>query len=134
MAWRDLLIEHRAQKLGSLALAALIWLTVRSNLGMDRLASNEGFRVRVFENIPVGVLATGQTDNPVQIRPVLVHVEVEGDPDVVQRLMPGDVQAYVNLISPESPRQGMFRVNARAPGVRVVAVLPESVRVERARQ
>jgi hypothetical protein len=134
MAWRDLLIEHRAQKLGSLALAALIWLTVRSNLGMDRLASNEGFRVRVFENIPVGVLATGQTDNPVQIRPALVHVEVEGDPDVVQRLMPGDVQAYVNLISPESPRQGMFRVNARAPGVRVVAVLPESVRVERARQ
>jgi hypothetical protein len=133
MAWRDLLIEHRAQKLGSLALAALIWLTVRSNLGMDRLASNEGFRVRVFENIPVGVLATGQTDNPVQIRPALVHVEVEGDPDVVQRLMPGDVQAYVNLISPESPRQGMFRVNARAPGVRVVAVLPESVRVERAR-
>jgi hypothetical protein len=133
MAWRDFLIEHRAPKLGSLALAALIWLTVRSNLGMDRLASNEGFRVRVFENIPVGVLATGQTDNPVQIRPALVHVEVEGDPDVVQRLMPGDVQAYVNLISPESPRQGMFRVNARAPGVRVVAVLPESVRVERAR-
>jgi hypothetical protein len=27
----------------------------------------------------------------------------------------------------------MFRVNARAPGVRVVVVLPESVRVERPR-
>ncbi len=134
MAWRAFLIENRAQKLGSLALAALIWLTVRSNLGMDRLASNEGFRVRVLENIPVGVLATGHADNPVQIRPAMVHVEIEGDPDVVQRLMPGDVQAYVNLLGPEAPRQGMFRVNARAPGVRVVAVLPESVRVERSRE
>ncbi|MEY4690291.1 MAG: hypothetical protein RIT19_616 [Verrucomicrobiota bacterium] len=131
MGWRALLIENRAQKLGSLALAALIWLTVRSNLGMERLASNDGFRVRVLENIPVGVLGTGQAENQVQIRPAMVHVEIEGDPDVVQRLTPGDVQAYVNLLSPESPRQGMFRVNARAPGVRVAAVLPESVRVER---
>jgi hypothetical protein len=131
MGWRALLIENRAQKLGSLALAALIWLTVRSNLGMERLASNDGFRVRVLENIPVGVLGTGQAENQVQIRPATVHVEIEGDPDVVQRLTPGDVQAYVNLLSPESPRQGMFRVNARAPGVRVAVVLPESVRVER---
>lgn len=133
MAWRDLFIRDRAQKLGSLALAALIWLTVRSNLGLDRLASNDSFRVRMLENIPVGVLGTGQSDNPVQIRPAVVHVEVEGDPDVVQRLTPGDIQAYVNLLSPEAPRQGMFRVNARAPGVRVAAVLPESVRIDRPR-
>ena len=46
---------------------------------------------------------------------------------------PADILAYVNLLSPEAPRQGMFRVNARAPGVRVAAVLPESVRVERSR-
>jgi len=131
MGWRALLTENRAQKLGSLALAALIWLTVRSNLVMERLASNDGFRVRVLENIPVGVLGTGQAENQVQIRPTTVDVEIEGDPDVVQRLTPGDVQAYVNLLSPESPRQGMFRVNARAPGVRVAVVLPESVRVER---
>lgn len=133
MAWRDLLIQNRAQKLGSLALAALIWLTVRSNFGLDRLVTNEVFRVRVLENIPVGVLATGQGENPVQIHPSVVHVEVEGDPDVVQRLTPSDIQAYVNLLSPEAPRQGMFRVNARAPGVRVAAVLPESVRIERSR-
>ena len=133
MAWRDLLIQNRAQKLGSLALAALIWLTVRSNLGLDRLVTNEVFRVRVLENIPVGVLATGQGESQVQIHPSVVHVEVEGDPDVVQRLTPGDIQAYVNLLSPEAPRQGMFRVNARAPGVRVAAVLPESVRIERSR-
>ena len=133
MAWRDLLIQNRAQKLGSLALAALIWLTVRSNLGLDRLVTNEVFRVRVLENIPVGVLATGQGESQVQIHPSVVHVEVEGDPDVVQRLTPSDIQAYVNLLSPEAPRQGMFRVNARAPGVRVAAVLPESVRIERAR-
>jgi len=133
MAWRDLLIQNRAQKLGSLALAALIWLTVRSNLGLDRLVTNEVFRVRVLENIPVGVLATGQGENTVQIHPSVVHVEVEGDPDVVQRLTPSDIQAYVNLLSPEAPRQGMFRVNARAPGVRVAAVLPESVRIERSR-
>jgi hypothetical protein len=69
----------------------------------------------------------------VQIHPSVVHVEVEGDPDVVQRLTPSDIQAYVNLLSPEAPRQGMFRVNARAPGVRVAAVLPESVRIERSR-
>jgi len=133
MAWRDLLIQNRAQKLGSLALAALIWLTVRSNLGLDRLVTNEVFRVRVLENIPVGVLATGQGENPVQIPPSVVHVAAEGDPDVVQRLTPSDIQAYVNLLSPEAPRQGMFRVNARAPGVRVAAVLPESVRIERSR-
>jgi hypothetical protein len=133
MAWRDLLIQNRALKLGSLALAALIWLTVRSNLGLDRLVTNEVFRVRVLENIPVGVLATGQGESQVQIHPSVVHVEVEGDPDVVQRLTPSDIQAYVNLLSPEAPRQGMFRVNARAPGVRVAAVLPESVRIERSR-
>ena len=133
MAWRDRLIQNRAQKLGSLALAALIWLTVRSNLGLDRLVTNEVFRVRVLENIPVGVLATGQGESQVQIHPSVVHVEVEGDPDVVQRLTPSDIQAYVNLLSPEAPRQGMFRVNARAPGVRVAAVLPESVRIERSR-
>ncbi|MFZ4818520.1 MAG: hypothetical protein ACOYLU_07710, partial [Limisphaerales bacterium] len=80
MAWRELLIQNRAQKLGSLALATLIWLTVRSNLGMDRLASNESFRVRVLENIPVGVLATGQGESQVQILPSVVDVEVEGDP------------------------------------------------------
>jgi len=133
MVWRDFLTQNRAQKLGSLALAALIWLTVRSNLGLDRLVTNEVFRVRVLENIPVGVLATGQGESQVQILPSVVHVEVEGDPDVVQRLTPSDIQAYVNLLSPEAPRQGMFRVNARAPGVRVAAVLPESVRIERSR-
>ena len=133
MAWRDFLTQNRAQKLGSLALAALIWLTVRSNLGLDRLVTNEVFRVRVLENIPVGVLATGQGESQVQIHPSVVHVEVEGDPDVVQRLTPSDIQAYVNILSPEAPRQGMFRVNARAPGVRVAAVLPESVRIERSR-
>lgn len=133
MSWRALLTENRAQKLGSLALASLIWLTVRSNLGMDRLASTDGLRIRVLENIPVGVLAAGGGDRAVQMLPSVVHVEVEGDPDVVQRLTPSDIQAYVNLLSPEAPRQGMFRVNARAPGVRVAAVLPESVRVERSR-
>lgn len=132
MPWRTLLLENRAQKLGSLALAALIWLTVRSNLGIERLASNDGLRIRVLENIPVGVLASGMGDSGVQIRPSVVHVEIEGDPDVVQRLTPGDLQAYVNLLGPDAPQQGMFRVNARAPGVRVAAVLPESVRVERA--
>lgn len=131
MAWRSFFTENRAQKLGSMALAALIWLTVRSNLGMDRLASNDGLRIRVLENIPVGVLASGRAESPVVIHPSVVHVEVEGDPDVVHRLTPGDIQAYVNLSGPDGPRQGMFRVNARAPGVRVAAVLPESVRVER---
>jgi YbbR domain-containing protein len=131
MAWREFITHNRWQKLGSLVLAVLIWLTVNADLGMERVTGLDPNRVRTFENVPVGVFAVGGEDARFQIKPATVNVEVHGEPGALRRLQTDDLEAYVNLANAGTGTNLIRRVHVRAPGVRHAEAMPEEVRIER---
>lgn len=132
MAWREFFTHNRWQKLGSLGLAILIWLTVNADLGMERTGYHDPTRVRHFENIPVGVLSTGGDSDRFRINPETVLVELHGEPETLRRLNASDVEVYVNLADAGPNNTNMARrIHVRAPGIRHAEAMPEEVRIER---
>ncbi len=129
--WRDFFTHNRWHKLGSLGLAVLIWLTVNADLGMERSVYHDPTRVRIFENVPVGVLSSGGDSDRFRIRPESVVVQLHGEPGSLRRLQPSDIEVYVNLADVGSNTNVTRRIHVRAPGVRHAEATPEEVVIER---
>jgi YbbR domain-containing protein len=131
MSWPDFISRNRWQKLGSLVLAVLIWLTVNADLGVERFTARDAARVRVFEHVPVSVLAPGNDAGRYRIEPARVAVEVHGEPAALRGLQPGDLEVYVNLSTSVAATNAVRRIHVRAPGVRHAETMPEEVHVSR---
>jgi YbbR domain-containing protein len=131
MAWRDFITENRWQKVGSLVLAVLIWLTVNADLDLQRLSLGGSPTARTFDGVPVGLLGGRDETNRYRLTPSTVTIEVHGRPDTLRFLRPEDLEVYVNVLETQGRTNFGRRIHVRAPGVQHADAMPEEVRVER---
>ena len=127
MAWRNLMVHNLGWKLLSLFLGALVWYSV--NRGIER-----GFTFSrpnsVTIELPVSILTSGQIPTAFEVRPAKVRVTVQGRRDVLKRLLPDDIVAYVDLsdVFTATEVQRPVEVNVQR-GATAILVDPASVRV-----
>ncbi|MCW5558006.1 MAG: hypothetical protein KIT22_09285 [Verrucomicrobiae bacterium] len=129
MSWGTLFRENRWQKLFSIGMAVMIWLTV-STEGL-RIARTATRQTRVFRSVPVSVLASASGSGGYRMDPATVRVELYGDPDVLEQLPPSELEAYVNLVDVRATPQMVYLHVNPPPGTRLVSVEPGKVLVDR---
>jgi hypothetical protein len=128
---RNLVVKDFWLKLFSLALAILIWLTVRFTI------SGEGSPWAVFLGrssdervltIPIQV-PEGATQN-FNFEPAEVEVTLRGDPKALKSLRAEDIRAEVNLIGVESASGLLRPVGVFLPsGISYTHLAPDEVEV-----
>lgn len=128
-------LNNLGWKMLSLLAATLIWLTIHSSIqGNVKAVSNTSAPETIVTNrltLPI-IVATAATEvRSFRINPHAVEVALSGDDDVVLKLKPSDVDAFVNLIDITGARQLRKKVQIRTPpGVSIVSVEPAEVSVE----
>jgi len=129
MNWGTLFRENRWQKLFSIGMAVMIWLTV-STEGLRFARAGYG-QTRLFPTVPVAMLASASSPGRYQVSPATVRVELYGDSDILEQMPPSDLEAYVNLVDLRATPQMVFIQVNPPPGIRLVSVDPPKVLVER---
>lgn len=128
-------LNNLGWKMMSLLAATLIWLTIHSSVqGNFKPVGNTSPPETIVTNrltLPI-IVATAATEvRAFQIHPHTVEVALSGDDDVVLKLKPADVDAFVNLIDVTGAKQLRKKVQIRTPpGVSIVSVEPADVNVE----
>jgi len=132
MTLRDIFIKDVAWKLFSLALATVIWFTVRP---VSREPAKPGNPLavsvpRTFTNLPVVVMSSAADVRAFKVKPDMVRVTVSGRREIVDALLERDIRVTVDLTGIESARGLQARVTvAVPPGVTFIAARPPEVDV-----
>ena len=129
--WRELLTHNRWQKVFSLLLASLIWLAVRPGSGLSLRVEDPGLVERPFTDLPITVLTPAADLGRYRVAPDKITLVLRGDPAVIDRLKPAELEVYVNLVEP-GPDRFTRIIHVHAPaGTEVVTVSPAEVQIER---
>jgi YbbR domain-containing protein len=129
---RDAITKDFGWKLFSLALAVIIWLTVKAvSTENPRDAYPLGdWGTRSFTNLPVLVVSAAADVRELKVRPDNVEVTVRGRPEIMTALQQQEIHVLVDLTDIESARGMRKRINASAPpGVTIIRVEPSEVDV-----
>jgi hypothetical protein len=131
---RDLLLKDLGWKLFSLALAAGIWVTVKTVSTETAMTTSVNplaeWKTRPCTNLPVIVMSAAADRREFKVKPDAVDVTVRGSPDVIDGLAEKDIHVTVDLTDIESARDLRKRVDVAAPpGVTVVKIVPPLVDV-----
>ena len=122
---RHILFEDFWLKLFSLLLAVVVWLIV--SFASQR---QEPTTLRVFSNLPIRVLSSGEDVHGFKVTPDRAEVTVQGSAATLQNLENGDLQVVVDLTGVATARDLHKRVEVSLPaGVGLVRVSPEEVQV-----
>jgi len=122
MNWSEFWRHNRWQKLTALLLALLIWFTVSRKIrtgGGVRLTFDGSSRV--FEGVPIRLLVPNDLLGRCTVVPNLVAVTLRGDPGLLNRLHPEQIQAFASLDA--APAQEIsLPLQVVAPGFDVIEV------------
>ncbi|WP_423440534.1 hypothetical protein [Limisphaera sp. VF-2] len=118
-------------KLFALALAVLIWTTVRDMIHRSGGGSAIGFgRTRTLADVPVWVLIPAREGQGCRVEPATVEVTVRGPRELVEGLQPEEIRVVVRVEPGQSGLEHLEPVEVQAPpGVNVVRVQPQRIRV-----
>jgi hypothetical protein len=131
MALRDIVTKDLGWKVFSVALATVIWFTVKP-VGREARPVNPlvGSVPRTFTNLPVVVMSSAADVRAFRVNPDTVSVKVSGSSDVVAALTERDIRVTVDLTEIESARGLQARVVVAAPpGVTFIKANPSQVDV-----
>jgi YbbR domain-containing protein len=131
MAVRDYILDRFWLKLFSFILATLIWFTVQSNPDF-RFASNP-FRTKETREIsrPVRLVTLPTTRRFFKPEPVEVRITIRGNPAILDRLDPGEIEAQVNLTdATDSAASYTVKAEQVPLGINIIEIVPAMVMVE----
>ena len=127
MPWREIIRYNFGWKVAAFLLATLIWFTVR--FGEGSLGFSETRRV---QGVPIRVLTPANDASRYRVVPSTAELVLRGEPMVLQRLKPSDLEVYVNLTDVEAAVSLQMRIHVYTPaGVRVDSVQPSNARIEK---
>ncbi len=129
---REFLIKDLGWKLLSVALAAIIWVTVKTvskeppRIGRTPVA----YDTRTFTNLPIVVLSAAADVRAFKVAPAFVNVTVGGRPEAVSALTEREIHPMVDLTGIESASSLRKRVDVSTPpGITFIGVQPSQVDV-----
>src|SRR4051812_42724118 len=125
--------ENLWLKVFSLVLATLVWYVIHSNFqGTSARTVTNPFQPQTDKNFvrPIVLMTSANNRQAFQVDPTEVTVKVLGEPSILQKLRPEDIQVYVKLLDVQNP-QGSFRVEVTAPReITIQQVWPAHVMVK----
>jgi YbbR domain-containing protein len=131
---RTLVLKDFLLKLFSLALAGLIWFTIR--IAIDKDATPAGPLTvgqpaqRTFPNLPVVVLSSAADVRSFKVTPKEADVTVQGEAKTLENLQSKDIHVLVDLTGIDTGRDLRKRIEVSTPsGITHVRVAPEEVRI-----
>jgi len=119
-----ILTHNLTWKLIALVSATLVWMTLKSGTP----SRNQPRSSRVFHQLPVAVMTAPGDRRALQLDPQTVDVQVGGAPEMLPRVRPRDVRAFVDLKPVTEESQFRLRVEVHTPfGVILDKVTPAEV-------
>ena len=133
MAFRDYILDRFWLKLFSFILATLIWFTVQSKTQTPFRFATNPFRTKENREIsrPVRLVTLPTNNRRFRPEPVEVRITLQGNPAVLDRLEPGDVEAQVNLTDATDSAASYTVKAVNIPqGIKVIQIVPAMVMIE----
>jgi YbbR domain-containing protein len=135
MALRDYIVNHFWWKLLSLLLAALAWLTINTMLQKEESLQTSPVvtsSTRSFAMVPVTLLTSPFNTNRFRTYPETVSVDIGGTAGDLQKLQPGQIQAFVNVADAGEEKQFRKPIQIQVPkDFAVMSMTPTNASVER---
>lgn len=120
----ETLIRNYSWKLLSVALAVVIWITVKTQ------SSERDQTEKMFLDIPVQIVSGTADVRAFQIQPTVVRVTVRGRSGAMARLNERQIHAFVDVSSADFTRSFRGTVQVATPnGFTVVSFEPAEVQV-----
>ncbi|MGC3960311.1 MAG: hypothetical protein QM813_21000 [Verrucomicrobiota bacterium] len=121
---RNLLFRNFGWKLLSLALAIVIWLTIKA------LSAEQGQTERMFINLEVKIVSGTADVRTFRIEPATVNVTIKGRPGAVGRLVEREIRVFADLTSADLTQSFRQHLDVAVPnGITVVRFEPTEVQV-----
>ena len=136
MAFRDIIFNNLPLKLLSFVIATLTWLTIYGIQNDLRLSQNSASNQieKTIPQHPITVMKSADDTRSFRVSPTQVEVTVRGRAERVQSLVPGEIEVFINLTDVYDTEGLIKAVQVFAPpGVTVMKVDPDRVRIERLR-
>jgi YbbR domain-containing protein len=120
---RDIILRNFGWKLLSLALAIVIWLTIKA-LSADQQTE------RMFVNLEINIVSGTADVRTFRVEPSTVTVTVKGQPGAVSRLAEREIRVFADLTSADVTQSFRQHLNVAVPnGITVVRLDPTEVNV-----
>ena len=121
---RDLLTRNFGWKMLSLALAIVIWLTIKT------ISAEQGQTERMFINQEIQIVSGTADVRTVRIEPTTVKVTVKGRPGAISRLVEREIRVFADLTSADLTQGFRQHLDVTVPnGITVVRFEPTEVQV-----
>ena len=121
---RDILFRNFGWKLLSLALAIVIWLTVKT------ISAEQGQAEKMYVNLPILIVSGTADVRTFAVEPVFVRVTLKGQPEVINKLNEREIRVLVDITSADVTHQFRQRVDVAIPsGLTVVRIEPAEVQI-----
>jgi hypothetical protein len=133
---RNLVMKDFWLKLFSLALAVLVWnfvnAAVKKQVPPARAPESiiQPLQRQTFLRLPVVVMSSASDVRSFRVDPSEVAVTVQGDPNLVEKLLAKEIHPIVDLTGIESARDLRKRIDVVTPsGISYVRVDPPEVEI-----
>jgi YbbR domain-containing protein len=131
--WAEYIRNNFSLKIFSLALAMLIWYSVKSptpNQISYPWASLVGTDDRTLTNLPIDLLILPDQAQRFTVSPSTADILIEGPRETINKLTASDIKIYAHIVEVNSP-MGSFPLKPILPnGVTFLSITPSSVTVE----
>lgn len=121
---RNILFRNFGWKLLSLALAVVIWLTIKA------LSAEQGQTEKMFVNLPIKIVSSTADVRAFQVEPKLANVTLKGRPGAVSRLDEREIRLLVDISSADVAQTSRQHVDVIVPnGITVIRFEPLEVQI-----
>lgn len=121
---RDLITRNFGWKMLSLALAIVIWLTIKT------ISAEQGQTERMFVNLPIQIVSGTADVRTFKVEPYFVNVTLKGRPGEVNRLAEREIRVLVDITSADVTQGFRQRVTVAVPnGITIIRIEPTEVQV-----
>lgn len=121
---RDIILRNFGWKLLSLALAIVIWLTIKA------LSAEQGQTEKLFLSIPIQIVSSTADVRAFRVEPTTVNVTLKGRPGAINRLTEREIRVLVDVSSADMHQSFRRHVDVAVPnGITVVRYEPIEVQL-----
>ena len=121
---RNIIFRNFGWKLLSLALAIVIWLTIRT------VSAEQGQTEKMFVNLPIKIVSSTTDVRAYQVEPKQGTVTLKGRPGAVNRLDDREIRLLVDISSADVTQSSRQHVDVIVPnGITVIRFEPLDVQI-----
>jgi YbbR domain-containing protein len=121
---RDAFFRNFGWKLLSLALAVIIWLTIKA------LSAEQGQSEKMFVNLPIQLVSGTADVRAFRVEPNVVNVTLKGRPGAINRLAEREIRVFADITSADVTQSFRRHLDVAVPnGITIVRFEPIEVQI-----